>query len=60
MVYRLRWKKGNKTFESAKTFRKKTTAEAKAKFIRQIDDDLPKSQRDKYLKTFRVVKIERR
>jgi len=57
MVYKLRWKKGNKTFESKKTFRTKGTAEKKVSFLRQLDDDLPKSQRDKSLKSFNVVKV---
>ncbi len=57
MVYKLRWKKGNKTFESKRTFKTKRMATNRANFIRQLDDDLPKSRRDKSLKTFRAVKV---
>lgn len=57
MVYRLRWKKGNKNLESVKTFKNKSDAEKKAKFFRQMDDDLPRASRDKSLKTYRVVKV---
>ena len=56
MGYKLRWKKGRKSFESVKTFRSKSTAQKKAKFLRQIDDDMPKSKRERYLKTIRAVK----
>jgi len=56
MSYKIRWKKGKQFFESKRTFRKKSVADAKVRFMRQIDDDLPKSKRDKYLKTYRVVK----
>lgn len=59
MAYKLRWKKGNRMFQSGKSFSKKSVAEKKAKFIRQLDDDLPKSRRDKSLKTYRVVKVPR-
>lgn len=57
MVYKIRWKKGNKTFESKITFKTKKTAQRRANFIKQIDDDLPKSKRDKSLKTYRTVKV---
>jgi hypothetical protein len=42
---------------SSKTFRTKSTAMKKAVSLRQLDDDLPKSQREKWLKTVRVVKV---
>lgn len=57
MTYRIRWKKGNSTFESQKTFRTKSVASKKVAFIRQMDDDLPKSKRDKSLKTYRVINV---
>ena len=60
MGYKLRWDKGNSTFESNKTFRTKAAAVNRAKFMRQMDDDLPKSKREKSLKTFRVVKAIKR
>lgn len=57
MAYKLKWKKRNKVFISKLTFKNKTSANRKAKFLRQLDDDLPKSRRDKALKTIRVIKI---
>jgi hypothetical protein len=56
-MYKLRWKKGNRQMISSKTFRTKSTAMKKAVSLRQLDDDLPKSQREKWLKTVRVVKV---
>ena len=35
----------------------KMTAKKKAKFLRQMDDDLPMKSRAKWLKTIRVLKI---
>lgn len=57
MAYKLRWRKGNSTFQSKMTFRTKSAAQKKARFIRQLDDDLPKSKRDKSLKTYRAIKV---
>jgi|TARA_R110002051_G_scaffold287406_1_gene350105 hypothetical protein len=56
MAYVLTWKQGTKRFISKKTFRTKARATSVAKFTRQLDDDLPKSQRDKSLKTYRAIK----
>jgi len=56
MAYKIRFNKGRKTFDSKKTYQKKITAQKEVKFIRQLDNDLPKSRRDKSLKTYRVVK----
>lgn len=57
MAFKIRWKKGNSTFESKKTFKTRSVASKKVKFIRQLDDDLRPSQRDKSLKTYRVVNV---
>lgn len=56
MGYKLKWKKGQSQFVSKKTFQTKSSAIKKANVIRQMDDDLPKSRREKWLKTIRVIK----
>lgn len=60
MAYKLTWKEGKKSFESKKSFRTKAIADKKAIFMRQMDDDLPKSQRDKWLKTIRVIRVKKK
>jgi len=55
MGYKLRWKKGKDTLETKKTWKSKVAATKEVNFIRQMDDDLPKSSRNKMLKTYRVV-----
>ena len=59
MVYKIRWNEGKKILESKKTFKVKKNAEKKVRFFRQMDDDLPKSKRDKSLKTYRVIKVRK-
>lgn len=56
MVYVMKWKKKNRVYTGSKTYRSKAVAQKKAKFMRQMDDDLPKNQREKWLKTVRVIK----
>jgi len=56
-MYKIRFKKKGTTYDSGKTFRKKITADKIVRHFRQMDDDLPLKQRDKSLKTYRVVKV---
>lgn len=56
-MYKIRWKKGNATFESKRSFKTKAPASKHVRIMKQLDDDLPVSRRDKSLKTYRVVKV---
>jgi hypothetical protein len=57
MAYKIRWKEKGTIYESSKTWKKKSTPLKKVKFIRQMDDDLRPRDRNKSLKTYRVVKV---
>jgi len=57
MRYTLRYKKNRKTYEGTKGYKTKAMAQSRARFLRQMDDDLPKSKRAKWLKTIKVVKL---
>ena len=59
MTYKISWKEGNKVFQSKKTWNRKSEAQKKVNFLRQLDDDLPRNARDKSLKTYRVIKTSK-
>ena len=57
MVFKIQGKEKGTPFLLRQNFRKKTTAVARTKFLRQMDDDLPFRSRDRSLKTLKVIKI---
>ncbi len=57
MVFKLIGKEKGKSVEARRTFKTRKAAEKHRRFIRQIDNDLPRSRRNPTLKTFKVIKV---
>ena len=57
VVFKITGKERGMPFLLKQSFTKRSTATARTKFLRQMDDDLPFKSRDKSLKTLKVIKI---